>query len=195
MSSENRTGSADQERCTEIVVDETPDAAIVSNLGVASFVLSAVADRDLNFYLWNSMGLTTPVGLGLAMVADRPVTVLDGDGSTLMQLGALATVADRDPSNLTIVLWDNRVYGTTGGQSTLSITTDFAAVAEGVGLRSYHATSIAEFAERYPKAVAHEGAALVVCEVEPIDPEARPPLDYTHVKRRFRTALADADRD
>lgn len=189
MSSEDRRQYADQIRCTEIAVNQTPDGAFVSNLGNASYVLSAVKDRDLNFYLWGSMGVTTPTGLGLAIATDRPVTVLDGDGSMLMSLGALATVANCDPPNLTIVVWDNEQYGTTGGQSTLSATTDFAAVAEGVGLRSYHVTSTDAFETQYSNAVSYDGATLIVCRVDPVDPESRPPFDFAHIKRRFRSAV------
>lgn len=182
---------ADQVRCTELLLEETPDAAIVSNLGVASYVLAGVADRPRNFYLWGSMGVTTPVGLGLALSVDDPVVVLDGDGSMLMGLGTLATVSRHDPENLVIVLWDNEQFGTTGGQPTHSPLVAFDAIGEAVGLRSFTAHTNAEFAEAYATAVAHDGAALVVCRVEGIDPDARPPLDFAHIKRRFRRAVAD----
>ena len=110
---------ADLYACTEAVLDVTPDAAVVSNLGVASYVLASVSDRERarNFYQWGSMGVTTAVGLGLALSTDEPVTVLEGDGSLLMSLGVLSTLGAVDPSNLTVVVWDNAIYGTTGGQS------------------------------------------------------------------------------
>lgn len=192
MSSEDADERADQLRCTEIAVDRTPEAAFVSNLGTASYVLAGVEDRDLNFYLWGSMGVTTPVGLGLAMAADRLVTVLDGDGSTLMSMGALATVSRYDPSNLTVVIWDNQRFNTTGGQPTLSEVTDFGAVAEGVGLRSYTAMSNEEFREAYAAAaVEYDGAAVVVCSVSSVSTESRPPFDFAHIKHRFRNAMRE----
>lgn len=191
MSSDSGEERANQIRCTEITVEKTPNAAFVSNLGNASYVLSGVEDRDLNFYLWGSMGVTTPVGFGLAMATDRTVTVLDGDGSTLMSLGALATVSNYDPPNLTIVIWDNEQYGTTGGQPTLSATADFTAIAEAVGLESYDVSTDEAFESRYTDAVDHDGAAVIVCRVDPVDSESRPPTDFAHIKRRFRTALED----
>jgi sulfopyruvate decarboxylase subunit beta len=184
---------ADQAACTEAVLDVTPEAAVVSNLGVASYVLAGVEDRDRNFYCWGSMGLTTPIGLGLALATDDPVTVLDGDGSTLMSLGALATVADRDPSNLTVVVFDNGVYATTGGQRSHAGRTDFAAVAEGVELPASHVASDGAFREAYEEAVDRGGATLIACDVAPVDPEARPPLDAAYVKRRFRSAVVDSE--
>jgi len=99
--------TADQRACTRAVIEETPDAAVISNLGVASYHLIDVADRARNFYLTGAMGSTTPLGLGLATSTDEPVTVLDGDGSMLMSLGSLSTVADVDPPNLTVVVWEN----------------------------------------------------------------------------------------
>ena len=65
------------------------------------------------------MGLASSIGLGLAMV--RPelrVFVLDGDGSLLMNLGSLATIGWTRPPNLVLIVWDNQLYGTTGGQDT-----------------------------------------------------------------------------
>lgn len=181
--------TAKQYDCTEIVLEETPEAAIVSNLGSASWTLSEVQDRDKNFYLAGAMGGTTPLGLGVAMATDEQVTVLDGDGSMLMSLGELATVASVAPPNLTIVIWLNEVYETTGGQPLLS-TVDFPAVAHACGLEAEHVRTREEFREAYASAVDHDGPAVVVCDVEPYTPDVKE-IDYAHayVKHRFRESL------
>lgn len=184
---------ADQYACTRAVLEATPDAVAVSNLGDASYVLASVADRDRNCYLWGSMGVTTPTGLGLALAVDDPVVVFEGDGSLLMSLGVLSTVGALDPSNLTVVVWDNAVYGTTGGQSTHSATTDFVGVAAACGLSAVRVESDDAFAAAYRDAVASDRAELVVCGVEPVDPDARPPFDFAHIKRRVRDALVERD--
>ena len=182
--------TADQYVCTEFVVEETPDAVCVSNLGVASYVLAAVApDRERNCYQWGSMGVTTPVGLGLALATDDPVTVLDGDGSTLMSLGAFATLAAEAPPNLTVVVWRNGVYGTTGGQPTHEA--DIAAAARACGVRAEHVASDEAFASAYADAVAADEVSVVVCDVDPVDPEARPPFDYVAVVNRVRESLLE----
>lgn len=183
--------AADQYECTRIVLETTPDAAIVSNLGVASYVLAGVEDRARNFYQWGSMGVTTPIGLGLATATDEQVAVLDGDGSTLMSLGAFVPVAKYDPPNLTVVVWENGQYGTTGGQPTPAEGVDLAGVARATGLEATSVSSADAFERAYREAVAHDGAAVVVCEVEPCDPSERPPYDYAHIKRRFRAALGE----
>lgn len=182
---------ADQFACTRAVLDATPDAAVVSNLGVASYVLESVTegDRPRNVYQWGSMGVTTSVGLGLALATDDPVTVLEGDGSLLMSLGVLSTVARYDPDNLVVVLWNNDVYGTTGGQSLRSSHTDFAGVAESCGLDAVTVRSTAAFDDAYREAVESDGASLLVCPVDPVDPDARPSFDYPYITRRARDAL------
>jgi thiamine pyrophosphate-dependent acetolactate synthase large subunit-like protein len=82
------------------------------------------------------MGLTIPIALGVAIAQpQRHVIALEGDGSLLMQLGCLGTVASRAPKNLTIVIWDNGIYQITGGQPTASASTvDLVAAARACGL-------------------------------------------------------------
>jgi thiamine pyrophosphate-dependent acetolactate synthase large subunit-like protein len=185
--------TADQYACTAAVLDETPDAAVVSNLGDASYILAAVEDRPRNFYLWGSMGVTTPIGLGLALAVDEQVTVLDGDGSMLMSLGALSTVGGLDPSNLTVVVFDNAEYGTTGGQPSYAPSTDFVAAARACGLEATGVDDDESFAAAYEASVEHDGASLIACDVDPVDPETRPPFDFAEIKRRVRDALAGDD--
>lgn len=182
---------ADQFACTETVLDITPDVAAVSNLGVASYVLAAVEDRDRNFYEWGSMGVTTPTGLGLALAVDDPVVVFEGDGSLLMSLGVLSTLGAVDPPNLTVVVWDNEIYGTTGGQSNYSDSTDFAGVAESCGVSATHVRSDDAFERAYREAIETDHTELIACDVVPVDPDARPPFDFAHIKRRMRDALVE----
>src|SRR5580765_5107979 len=94
------------------------DAAIIASLGHPAYDLFAAGDRPANFYTWGSMGLASSLGLGLALA--RPelrVFVLDGDGSLLMNLGSLATIGWTRPGGLVLIVWDNELYGTTGGQA------------------------------------------------------------------------------
>lgn len=184
---------ADQRRCTELILDATPDAAIVSNLGVASCVLADVAERPENCYLWGSMGSTTAVGLGVSLDVDRQVTVLDGDGSTLMSLGTLATVGTYGPENLTIVVFDNKVYATTGGQRTRSETTDLAGVARECGVRSVRVSTETAFERTYAEAINADEPTVIVCEVAEASTETLPPREFASVARRFRGAVGEAD--
>lgn len=181
--------AADLYDCTDAVVETTPEAIVVANLGVASWVLMETADRDRNFYLRGGMGCTTPTGLGVALAVDTPVTVLDGDGSLVMSLGCLSTVAECDPSNFAVVVWNNREFATTGGQPTAPV--DFAAAAEACGLPGRRIDTRADFAAAYTEAVDTDGPVLVDCLVDTPDITAPPGYDYGHsyLTDRFRRAL------
>ncbi len=108
--------------------------AVVSNLGWPSKELYAVKLQPSNFYMLGSMGMATPIGLGIALTSSKEVIVIDGDGSLLMNPGTLATAAGLAPRNLTIVAIDNNAYGSTGNQPTLTgACVDLEAVARGFG--------------------------------------------------------------
>ena len=107
-------------------------ALLVCNIGYPSRELFSVKDRPENFYMLGSMGLASSIGLGLALARpDRKVMALDGDGSVLMNLGTLASIAHHAPRNYQLVILDNCCYGSTGSQPTCtSLGTDLAAVAK-----------------------------------------------------------------
>ena len=91
----------------------------VCNIGFPSRELYAAADRPKKIYMLGSMGLASSIGLGLALVRpERKVIVLDGDGSVLMNLGALATIAHNALENYLLIILDNCCYGSTGSQPT-----------------------------------------------------------------------------
>ena len=78
---------------SRLVAATLTDEAVVASLGHPAYDLFASGDRPLNFYTWGSMGLACSIGLGLALAQpERRIIVLDGDGSLLMNLGALATI-------------------------------------------------------------------------------------------------------
>ncbi len=111
--------------------------AVVANLGWPSKELYAVRHRPSNFYMLGSMGMATPIGLGIALNTAKEVVVIDGDGSLLMNPGTLATAANAGPENLTIMAIDNGAYGSTGNQPTLAAScVDLEQVARGFGFRN-----------------------------------------------------------
>ena len=89
----------------------------------------------------SAMGHATSLGLGLALAQPaRGVVVCNGDGSMLMNLGSLVSIAGARPTNLTVIVFDNGVYEVTGAQPTPGMNTvDFAAIARGAGFASVHA--------------------------------------------------------
>ena len=126
---------------------------VVSNLGWPSKELYAIKHQPSNFYMLGSMGMVTPIGLGIALTSKKEVVVIDGDGSLLMNPGTLATAAFAAACNLTIVAIDNNAYGSTGNQSTLTAScVDLEEVARGFGFReTVKVASEAELTEAMAK--------------------------------------------
>ncbi|MEZ5334702.1 MAG: thiamine pyrophosphate-dependent enzyme [Methanolobus sp.] len=114
---------------------EETDALLVANIGIPCKELHHLCDIPNNFYMLGSMGLSSSIGLGLALSKpDKKVISIDGDGSVLMNMGTLATIASVQPENYLLVIIDNRAYGSTGNQPTAtSKNTDLAQVAKGAG--------------------------------------------------------------
>jgi thiamine pyrophosphate-dependent acetolactate synthase large subunit-like protein len=110
--------------------------AVIGGIGNTNFDLWATGQRPQNFYMLGSMGLTFPIALGVALAQpNRRVFALEGDGSLLMQLGCLSTIATLKPKNLIMIVMDNGVYQITGAQPTpAAAATDLIAVAIGSGL-------------------------------------------------------------
>ncbi|MCC6347504.1 MAG: sulfopyruvate decarboxylase subunit alpha [Nitrospirales bacterium] len=111
--------------------------AVVCNIGAPAKELFHLGNRPSYFYMLGSMGMATPLGLGLSLSTEREVVVIDGDGSILMNPGSLATAAYCSPENLTLLAVDNGAYGSTGNQPTFSGScVDLERVAQGFGIRS-----------------------------------------------------------
>ncbi len=103
----------------QAIMQELDRELVVCNLGHPCQELYMIKDRPQNFYMMGSMGMALPIGLGLAVSQpEKKVIVLDGDGSILMNLGCLTTLARVQPENLLLVILDNRAYGSTGYQPT-----------------------------------------------------------------------------
>ncbi len=123
-----------------------------------------LAPDDLSISCVGFMGGASSLGLGLALAhPERRVIVFDGDGSLLMQLGSLATIAGARPRNLTHLLFKNGVYHTSGAQNIPGgFDVDFVMMAKGAGYRSAYAIhEIAEFKRRLPTMLGEEGPVLV----------------------------------
>jgi thiamine pyrophosphate-dependent acetolactate synthase large subunit-like protein len=98
------------------------EEAVIGGIGNTNFDLWAAGHRPQNFYMLGSMGLAFPIALGVALAQPtRRVFALEGDGSLLMQLGCLSTIAMLSPKNLTMIVMDNGVYQITGAQPTKRI--------------------------------------------------------------------------
>lgn len=193
MNRKQLTARADRRAFVAQLIAAMPEALIVSGLGSASYDVFASGDRDKNYYLWGAMGGATSLGLGLALAQpDKPVVVITGDGEQLMGIGSLATIAAKQPRNLTIVVLDNGHFGETGmQQSHSSLGTDLVAVAKGFGIAdAFSVDSTAASAEIAQGINARQGTRFVQVFIAADEPErALPPRDGPYIKNRFRAAL------
>src|SRR6266699_5284709 len=112
------------------------EEAVIGGIGNTNFDLWAAGHRPQNFYMLGSMGLAFPIALGVALAQpDRRIFALEGDGSLLMQLGSLSTIAALAPKNLTMIVMDNGLYQITGAQPTpAAAVADIVAISAGCGL-------------------------------------------------------------
>ena len=172
------------------LVDE--DVALVGGIGNAGFDLFLAGHRSGNFYMLGSMGLAVPIGLGLALSQpERTVIVMEGEGSVLMNLGALATVGREAPPNLTIVIWDNAQWQLTGGQRTATGTsTDLATVARGCGIENASTTADAtEFETQVRYAIDAPGPHALIAHIDAEPSASRHHDDPIWLKYQFMQFL------
>ena len=159
------------------------DAIVVPTMTTAP-AWRTIAPGDLSVTCVGFMGGASSLGLGLALARpDRRVLVLDGDGSLLMQLGSLATVAGAAPRNLVHFLFKNGVYHTSGAQVIPGgLSVDFVMMAKGAGYRSAFAIDqLEDLKRRLPEILTAEGPLLVelhtgLAEKTPMTVRERTPL-------------------
>ena len=105
-------------RIEVIKVISKMEGLIICNLGLPSRELYSFNDKPSCFYMLGSMGMASSIGLGLAIAQKKKVYAIDGDGSILMNLGSLTTIAHHAPHNYCLIIIDNKSYGSTGNQPT-----------------------------------------------------------------------------
>jgi thiamine pyrophosphate-dependent acetolactate synthase large subunit-like protein len=168
------------------------EEAVIGGIGHTNFDLWASGQRPQNFYMLGSMGLAPSIALGVALAQPaRKVFCLEGDGSILMHLGSLATIAKMAPRNLAIVLIDNGVYQITGSQPThTSHGTDLVAIAAGAGLANAEwAADEAHFEAWIDRVLAGEGPALIGVRADDSPPEGVTERDPARIRERFMAGL------
>ena len=149
------------------------DRVVVTIMGAVAAELQSIGHRANFFYLQHAMGLASSMGLGIALTRpDRQVIVLDGDGSVLMNLGGLTTLARYRPRNLVHVVFDNESLLSVGGFPTATSTgTDLAAIAAAAGVRrTATARTLDEFRGAFDEAIAARDLTTIVAKVDAVGP-------------------------
>jgi len=166
------------------------DQLVVTNNGGASSEWAAVGLPDSHLQV-KTLGLCSSIGLGLALALPRRVVVVfDGDGSLLMNLSSLATIASVRPRNLVHVAFDNGNYEASGGTPTATSPAlagaDLAALARAAGIASVHVCDeIEDFTNRFQSALGDGGPTFIHARVEPIR-EKVPPVPVDEIENKYR---------
>lgn len=174
------------------IVSQLNEEITVTNLGVPCKELYACKDRDLNFYMFGSMGLVSSIGLGLALLTERTVVVFDGDGSLLMNPNALFEVGKEAPKNMTIIGLDNGAYGSTGSQETCALRyIDLEILANACGIQNTAKVNTREgLVEAFRKFRAMQELCFIHVILKPGNTKApNIPLSPEEVTKRFKEAL------
>jgi thiamine pyrophosphate-dependent acetolactate synthase large subunit-like protein len=156
-------------RALEMLAEHRTDEVVVTTMSSARVWPTMSSRPELDLPLKGCMGKASSLGLGIALARpDVRVLVLDGDGSLLMNLGSLVTIAGQAPKNLVHVVLEGRTYDTSGGQPTPGEgRVELAAMAKGAGYRQ--AASIeteAELARQWPALLSAEGPVFVRISVD-----------------------------
>jgi thiamine pyrophosphate-dependent acetolactate synthase large subunit-like protein len=194
MTTASNSNKLDRREVVMRLLRDRRELIAVSSLGSPTYDLAAAGDHDRNFYLWGAMGGAVPLALGLALAQPQfPIAVFIGDGEALMSIGSFATLALQQPTNLSIVILDNGLYGETGAQiSHTASVTDLAAVARACGIAGSlvveNEADVEALAERI-NAVG-SGPTVAVVKIDGAQkPRCLPSRDGVLLKTRVRAAL------
>jgi thiamine pyrophosphate-dependent acetolactate synthase large subunit-like protein len=150
---------------------ERGDAVVITGMTQGRF-WAAVSERpELDIPTNNGMGKMSSIGLGIALGApDRQVIVQDADGSLLMNLGSLVTVAGKQPANFYHFVFDNGIYAITGGQPVPNTgKIDYVGLAKSAGYRAaYFFDDTEELATELPRIMSEPGPVLIQVKVVPV---------------------------
>ena len=170
------------------IYDRLESRVVVTIMGAVAAELQSLGHRPNFFYLQLAMGLASSMGLGIALTRpDKGVIVLDGDGSVLMNLGGLTTLARYKPRNLVHVVFDNESLLSVGGFPTATSTgSDLAAIAKAAGIaRTAAVRDVDGFVRAIDEAIGARELTTIVAKVEAVGPPAYV-TDLSLLENRFQ---------
>jgi len=174
--------------CLKLIAAEAKDALVVSSAGATTLEWNALRPSDGNFRV-RTLGLCSSIALGMALgLPHRRIVALDGDGSLLMNLCSLPTIARMKPQNLLHVVFDNEVYEASGSKKTATASgTDLVEIARAAGIeKARWANSVEEFAQSLSEALRGGGPYFIGAKITADRAEVPPyPMDEVENKYRF----------
>src|SRR3989442_323648 len=177
-----------REDALKAIYPELEDRIVVTIMGAVAAELYSLGHRSNFFYLEHAMGLASSMGLGIALsMPDHQVIVLDGDGSLLMNLGTLSTMARYKPGNLVHIVFDNESLLSVGGFPTATSTgTDLAGIARASGVPCVMEANTPESLKAaVTEALSGNTLTTIVSKVEAIGPKSFH-MDLPLLENRFQ---------
>jgi sulfopyruvate decarboxylase subunit beta len=174
----------------QAIYPELERSIVVTIMGAVAAEVQSIGHRPNFFYLQHAMGLASSVGLGIALARpELPVIVLDGDGSVLMNLGGLTTLARYRPKNLIHVIFDNESLLSVGGFPTATSTgSDLAAIAKAAGVpRTAIVRSLDELRAHFDAAQQAGDLTTIVAKVDAVGPSGYV-TDLSLLENRYQFA-------
>jgi len=172
----------------QAIYPELEHRIVVTIMGAAAAELYMLGHRHNFFYLEHAMGLASSMGLGIALsMPEHKVIVIDGDGSLLMNLGTLSTMARYKPGNLLHIVFDNESLLSVGGFPTATATgTDLAGIARASGVPRVAETNTPEnLKAAVTEALASNTLTTIISKVEAIGPKSFH-MDLPLLENRFQ---------
>jgi sulfopyruvate decarboxylase subunit beta len=174
--------------CLKFVAAEAKDALVVSSAGAMTLEWNSLRPGGGNFRV-RTLGLCSSIALGMALgLPHRKIIALDGDGSLLMNLCSLPTIARMHPSNLLHIVFDNEVYEASGSKKTATACgTDLVGVARAAGIKnSDWANNLSDFRQAISAGITRKELSFIGAKVTTERTDVAPyPLDEVENKYRF----------
>jgi sulfopyruvate decarboxylase subunit beta len=174
--------------CLRTIYSELEDSLVVTIMGAVAAELYSLGHRPNFFYLQHAMGLASSMGLGLALcLPEQRVIVIDGDGSLLMNLGSLSTMARYRPRKLVHLVFDNESLLSVGGFPTATSTgTDLEGIARAAGIpRVATVRNVENFKAAVTNALHGNELTTIIAKVETTGP-AGYVTDLALLENRFQ---------
>jgi sulfopyruvate decarboxylase subunit beta len=174
--------------CLRSIYSELENALVVTIMGAVAAELQSLGHRPNFFYLQHAMGLASSTGLGLALcLPEQTVVVIDGDGSLLMNLGGLSTMARYRPKKMIHIVFDNESLLSVGGFPTATSTgTDLEGIARAAGIPAVSTVrSVDNFKAAVTNAMKGNELTTIVAKVEAKGPSGYV-TDLSLLENRFQ---------
>lgn len=175
----------------EVISKSIGDSPIISANGFISRDLFETNDKNSNFYMIGSMGLSSSIGLGISLInKNKKIYIFDGDGNILMNLGSLVTIGAIQPKNLVHIVFDNSIHESTGKQPTNSKKIKIENLAKATKYKVFVINSKKAVIDTIKTTKSLSGPIMIVVKIKPSNyVSTRVKLEPKTIKNRFSKSL------